>query len=602
MTARLPRRLFRLSVHWANRWIIRSSLRMAKLLQSMWQLGAAARFTLVAAFLVTVLAGLAHAPGVTPIASARLVALCQAGGFVLAWSVTLATSAQRHPLVLLTVSPWLIFYLVLVGGAVNGTPLAALPLLWLAWVLGRSLMGLRGALAPTASWAVASLMISYSLPGVSGLRRALGWSFPYTWLLTGITLFIAGGIVAVHRRARGDARAPGFGAVLAGSMAVCATIVVTASWINVGLTLDWIKTVTDDASAIVALLFMWTAGRFAEGAFSLTSWTLRQSARLVPSTLWTAAVLVTMAGATGQQLWATTASDPDGLTRFALATKATLGIVSMGLCAWWLRRRSLSTATLVLVTTSWFVGCSAVQGLHAYATATANSHQLPGEISGLGLMVVALGLAYEIGKRTKPDPADSGALYVPLGLTVTASTLALCLLLTSGPAWEMRKSLMILTGALHLGVPLAIARARRWIAGARPPSSLACLLFFSAGYGCALAVLAVEPRHSAALLVSVPALYLLLRLWERSQPETVPDAGALMGALFGGGLVAGWMMPYPPTLPFLPRPAWVDLLRDWGALGRPPVTLAHGLLLVVAWLTGGLLGWKRFAWQRSVTS
>jgi hypothetical protein len=377
---------------------------------------------------------------------------------------------------------------------------------------------------------------------------------------------------------------------------------VAAAWSDAGLTIEWIQTVVDDASAIVALLFMWTAGRFAEGAFSLTSWTLRQSARLVPSRLWTAAVLVTIGGVTVQQLWAIAAPDPDGLTRITVSAKAVIGVITMAFCAWWWRRRCVSTAKLVLAATSWFVGCTAVQGLHAFATATANSRQLPGDLSGLGLLIAVSGLAFEIGKWTKPDPADPGALYVPLGLTITASMLALCLLLASGPAWEMRKSLMILTGALHLGAPLAVARARRWMAGARPPSSPACLAFFAAGYGCALVVLTVEPRRAVALLVAVPVLYLMLRMRRRAQPETVPDGGALMGALFGGGLVAGWMMPYPPTLPFLPRPVWLDLLRNWGALGRPPLTAAHGLLLVVAWLAGGALGWMQFARRRSVAS
>ena len=50
------------------------------------------------------------------------------------------------------------------------------------------------------------------------------------------------------------------------------------------------------------------------------------------------------------------------------------------------------------------------------------------------------------------------------------------------------------------------------------------------------------------------------------------------------------MMPYPPTVPFIPVPAWMALLRDWGQLGRPPLTLTHAALVTAAWLLGAGVG------------
>lgn len=576
--------------------MLQAVVRFVKLARAVWALGPAERLTLVIAIAVAVVAGVARTPDPRLVSADRLVIFCETTGFVLAWSIGLATATQVHPVALLAASPWLIFYLVIVSGPVVGTPVAAVPLLWLAWSLCRSLVRVPRRWVFVITWAIAVALVSYPLPGVSGFRRALGWSFGSTWWFTGVLLFVAGLVLV---RVRGRAPMPRFGTMLTGSLLTSAALVVATTWRNAGQAVEGIELAFDDASAIVVLLFMWTSGRFAEEAFNLTSWTLRQSARLLPARLVPALVLSAMGAVTTLEVIRVAAPERDVLIRSVSAAHAIVGILSIGLFVWWWRRRTASTPRVLLLAISWLAGWGMLQGLLALATATAESRQVVGQLSGAGLVITAAGLAFDLGKMAHPSRHDvPEKLYLPLGSMTIASLSAVCLLLVAGDAWEMRRSLMVLTGALHLGIPMAVARAGRSMAGLRAPSTGPCLTFFATGYGCAIGILLLEPRQTWALLAAFPVLALLLRWVSRAHPSIGADGAALVGALFGGGLVGGWMMPYPPTLPFLPRPAWIELLRDWASLGRPPLTLAHAALLVSAWLVGALLGWMWFRRRR----
>lgn len=577
-------------------------VRFAQLGRAVWALGPAERFVLVMALGVAIVAGVARTPGLQRATADLLVTFCQGTGFVLAWSIGLATATAVHPVALLVAAPWLIFYLVIVSGPVIGTPVVAVPLLWLAWSLYRSLVRLPRRWVFVVVWAIAVALVSYPLPGVSGLRRALGSSFSLTWWLTGALLFVIGLVLARLRRSRMTA-APRFGAMLAGSLLSSAVLIGAATWQHPGQAAEGIELVFDDASAIVVLLFMWTSGRFAEETFTLTSWTLRQSARLLPVRLVPALVLLAIGAVTTFEVIRVAAPDRDALVWWSSATHAVLGILSAGVMVWWSLRRTLSTPRVLLLAISWIAGWGVLQGLLALATATAESRHVSGSLSGVGLVITAAGLAFDLGKMAHPSRHDvPEKLYLPLGSMTIACLSAVCLLLFAGEAWEMRRSLMVLTGALHLGIPMAVAHARRWISGMRTSSTGPGLAFSAAGYGCAIGILLIEPRQTWALLGAVPILILLLRWVSRAHPALGSDGAALMGALFGGGLVGGWVMPYPPTLPFLPRPAWIELLRDWASLGRPPLTSAHAVLLVSAWLSGALLGWIWFRRRRLTAS
>jgi hypothetical protein len=169
--------------------------------------------------------------------------------------------------------------------------------------------------------------------------------------------------------------------------------------------------------------------------------------------------------------------------------------------------------------------------------------------------------------------------------------------------WETSRQLMVLAGMLHLAVPLALYAS--WRRRVRPGTGLDTVprvMVFAAGYATALGILAVEPANPVALLAALPAVSAAMLVLGRTRPTLAPAAGALAGALFGGGLIAGWMMPYPPTIPFVPQPPWINALRDWGALGRPPLSGMHLSALVLAWTAGAGLGWLTTAWLRVLSA
>ncbi|MEI6667763.1 MAG: hypothetical protein WCP29_06370 [Acidobacteriota bacterium] len=524
--------------HYLRRFVIDPALRPFSLGRRAWRLGRAEQVALLLMAAFAALSGVATTRLLPAPLASTSVEVAHFGWMALAWSVALAAaSAQSGPLVLVLAGPWFVWYQVLVCSSLVATPWIAIPIAWvgaLAWMHVRALPRWR---ARAAWWLVISAGLGYAAAGPSGLRRALGWRVVDAQTLLASVLFGAGLLGCLARRARTPARGPTFSLSLVGALLAMGTAVTLAALRDWRGTVGWVDAVFSDASGIVVLFWLCVAGQFAAGLLHSTEWIIRRILRFLP-------LRAAHGGVLAQ-------------------------VVTWSAMAWLVPQALMATAQKVI---------------EARASSTV--------VASTGLMTIAIGLAFECGKlRRDWRHATDERIRIELGVLALVMACAIALSTTPGNLWETTRLLMILAGMLHLGVPLAmLEHADRF--GHESPALGVFARFgsFAAGYFAALMALVIDPRNPAMLLVGVPFLLVGLVLLRRSLPAAGPWNGAVAGALFCGGMVAGWMMPYPPTIPFIPAQALTAVLRDWGSLGRPSLSLQHFGLLAVAWVVGASSG------------
>lgn len=598
---RALRRVGRVAWYALRRFEIESRLSAVALARRVWSLGSAERFVLVTLFGLTGLAAATSLASLPPATAAALRTGADLGLFVLAWPVALAAAAsQRQPLVLALAGAWLVFYQVLVCGAWVGTPIAVLPIAWLGWMLFILLHNRPSQVVGLAAWLVAAAGLAYVSAGPSGLRRLLGWAPIDAQLLMWALLASAGiaGFVLVRPRRPDGA---GFGLAFWGGLAAVGLAVGLSSAKDVSGTAAGMRIVFSDAGAIVVLFWLWTAGRVAAEVVKLTEWTVRHGARLLPPRMVTVGVpLVILASLVAGRVWPSALEDRLDLAVYHALVWA--GIAALALLGWWalIGRRSSTRAILVLAwwTITWVVLHGVVTGSHDVVEA----HEDPSaRVVGFGLFAVAAGLMLELGKLAHDwRIATASRVRVCLALVALAVACAVALSATPGNEWETTRSLMVLVGMLHLGVPLALYET--WGRRARGPALdvVIRIVVFAAGYVAAMAVLAVDPQRVGMLFLALPGLVVTLLIVRRRQPGLHASGGALAGALFASGLVAGWMHPNLPTIPFVPL-TWPDLQH----VDKPLLSAFHLEIVGSAWAIGGALGWifvRRGSSRRHVLS
>jgi hypothetical protein len=589
--------------HYLERTEIDSVLRAGSFARRVWTIGVAERLVIAVLILPAAVGALAAWPRLAPPLGEHLLAWSHLGFMVVAWSVAVAAAAaQPTPLALALISPWLVFYQVLACGIWAGTPVAVIPTAWLAWVFWLKVVRVPSPRRRAWWWLAASAGLGYVGSGPSGLRRWLGCEVWQGQLLLCAILLVAGGAALMLVRKR---RWPplGFAHPLIGGLLTSGAAIAASAWRDWSFTVGWTRTVFLDANGVVILFWLWAAGSFAASSLRLAGWSLRRVVRLAPRGL----VVPGLAAAVGVvTLWRalrptqTAGGVMDGLV-FGGDLISTACVIA--LFAWWGLRRRLTPARATVVFIWWVVTGLVLRALRAGGLAMVTAYDRSGLVGGLGLLAIALGLAAELGKMER-DWAHASAerTRVQVGFVAVAVACAVVVATIPEGSWETVRLNMVLAGMLHLGIPLALYEPwRRRSASDRTLGTMPRVTVFALGYLTALFVLAVEPYRATSLLAAGPVLVLVLAVLAHARPHMRPAGGALAGALYGGGLIAGWMMPAPPTIPFIPRPMWVDTLRDWGALGHQPLSTQHLALLALAWALGALVGWLVFLAMRPST-
>jgi len=574
---------------------IEPRLRTVALVRRIWAQGAADRAVFIGLIGLTAAAVLASTPLVSEPLAAGLRGVARIGLFVTAWSVTLA--AASRPLTLVLVSPWLIFFSQIAFGVWNATPIAVVPAAWLGWTFFRMSAGESSRTSRIVWWMIAAFGLGYVTAGPSGFRKLLDLAHPEAphvlraQLVLG-ALLAAAGTVALHRTRGRPRPVRSFVFTLSGAV-VCIGFAAAASVMeHPNATIESIGEVFSVAASVVVLFWLWTAGSFAGASLKLTEWTIGRIAERLPRRAVRFGIPAVLAAATLAEWVAIRGPGPLSLGMIGALGHFWVGLASLTLMASWRLLGRLSTSRLIEILIWWIIAWIVCQGFANASDAVVASTS--GSLQGLSLAIVSLGLIFELAAmKSNWLNASTDQIRTHLGLVVIVVACAAALATVPGSQWPETRSLMVLYGMIHLGVPVAIYA--RWQQLCRPTSPLPVVTrvaVFAAGYLTALVALAVEPQHPVSLLLSVP--FLLCTLVVVRGPSLRRADGMLAGALFGAGLVSCWMWPHPPILPPFIARTWQQGLPDFQTFSHQPLTTAHAGLVLGVWLLGAGLGWLVF--------
>lgn len=586
-TRRSLRRFVRLAGRTLHKEFVDSRVRAFALVRRIWREGRAERAALLGLVVLTLAWGWAAAPAGAGAARGLLPIAAGVSLFALAWAVALAAAAAHpHPAVLFVAGPWLLFYQAIVAPGVLRTPLAVLPALWLLWIMLRRLLGVASRARGLAAWLVVTLWFAYMMAGPSGLRGWLGWPAIDAQLLVWSVL-AAAGLVAFSVARRADSDGPGFAHAFWGALAAAGVAVGVSAARRPEPTLQSVGLVFADAAGILVLFWMWAAGRVAASGVKSLEWLIRHTARLLPDGLTRPGAPVAIAAAlVALRVFAAPSIDRLEIAVFQAIVWA--GIAALGLVGWWAIEGRLTAGRSILVLAWWAVAYTGLTGIVSASRAAIAAHDVATPVvAAAGFLLLAAGLAVELGKLAKHwDSASPARVRGTLAMVVVAAACALALTTPRGNAWETTRTLMVLVGMIHLGLPLAIDETwGRRLAGRALETPLRVELV-AAGYASGVLVIVIDPQRPWALAAAVPLLVAAVVGLRRSRPDLPRPAGILAGVLFASGVVACWMHPNPPTIPFVPWAA----IPEGVPVDKPLLTAFHLVVVLGAWAVGALAG------------
>lgn len=512
--------------------------------------------------------------------------------FIIAWSAGLAAAAALAPLpILLLASVWLVFYHAQVTGWWIGTPVGVLAPAWVGWLVCRRCASLERRAAGLASWLLIAAGLSYVMAGPSGIRRWLDWGATDARLLVWMVLAMGGAIgFSRARRLAPPAFAPAFW----GSSLVSFIVLLPGLLDSRTSLADSLQLVFADAAAIVVLFWLWTSGRATAGAMRLAAWLLRYAGRLLPAdVVISGAPMIILGLLVASHLGPPASHDP--LLQVVDDLRVWTGLIAVGVLIWWRMRGSITRERVLLVGAWWWAGGALLNGIIDTSRSLISSHTDRLPLSGIAVAFVAVGLLMQLAGLSTQWATEGRARVLGVFALTTIFVASAVALSLHGNAWETVRLMTVMVGMLHLGLPLAayetLMLKRRSGASLEASEQIQMV---AAGYAAGLLTVLIAPQSVAVLILDAAVLSAALA-WLRSRhPQLQSADGSFAGILFASGLIAAWMHPQMPTIPFMPSIRLpLDVVVD-----KPLLSMQHVRVLAAAWATGAACGAVLFAWWR----
>ena len=582
------RRLLRIGWRTLRRVDLNARVRLFQFTARLWSDGLTVRLILIV-MVTVVLAASSSATWRGSSATVRLLAL----SFSVCWSVGLAAAATlAPPVVFLLASAWLVFYHAQLSAPWLGTPVAVIAPAWVGWLAFRRFGSIDCRAAGLAGWVLAAAGLSYVTAGPSGLRRWLGWESTEARLLVWLVLATAG-LFWFSRPWR--TRPPGFAPVFWGGCAL-SLVVMLPGLMGDGAALgDSLQLVFADSAAIVVLFWLWTSGRATAGALRLAAWLLRYFSRLLPvEAVASGAPLVILIVLVSSRPGLATPEDP--LLRALEMVRLWTGLSTVALLIWWRMTQGVTRARAIMAVACWWASVALLDGIRETSRSLIASHAEHLPLSGIAVALVAAGLVIELTGLSRHW--SSAARPRVLGvLTVTTVTVASAVALSMrGNVWETDRLMTVIVGMLHFGVPLAVYETLMMHRGGLGGlDALAQIQLVTAGYAAGLLTVLAAPQSAELLVVDAAVVVAAVAVLRWHHPDLRVADGSFAGILFSSGLIAAWMHPQMPTIPFIPGIRLpVDVVVD-----KPLLSPRHLGILATAWAVGALVGAGMFAaWRR----
>ena len=529
------------------------------------------------------------------------------------WAAAVAAAAALPVVGFAGAGLWLAWHGVSLMAPWAGTPLVALPVIWVLGVMLTMLAwkGPRHKAAWLVFWLVVAGLAGWVLAEMTGWNRLLGraggappWMGP---LIPGTIMAWAGvKLRPVLRRL--EWTEPTFGRVWIGGLAVMAVGLGASAFRDMTAAEGWAWGVVEASAPWAALAWFWLGGIFATFLAKGVSWATGpwmlgrapNGVRWILPSLWLGVTLLEwlathssggLAGALPQVVVQWVQSWPDRW-QMAIQAHAWTGVVVVILGLGFLRRGRESVQTLHRLNALWM---AALAGLAAVGDTLTGAVPPAGFPWGAGLLLL-IGLpALLAGLASGETKEARNAAPYQTGAVVCFAGTLLAMEWQSPVPWAVRAGPAALLGMIHLPLPFVLYG---WWTGGRKMngqlslSTQAWLIF--AGLLCVLPILHRDPWN-AAQLACCPVLWFAVLLWLRwRQPGLTMASGGLAGACLGSVTVAAWsrpalLLPEVPRFDWLNPPAVVFAPMDPGA-DRPFMDPWHFILFLVLTAAGAVLG------------
>ena len=530
------------------------------------------------------------------------------------WAAAVAAAAALPMVGFAGAGVWLAWHGVSLMAPWAGTPLVALPVLWVLTVALAMLAwkGPRHKGVWLAIWVVMAGLAGWALAEATGWNRLVGrtgGSPPWmAQLIPGAVLALSGARLRPVLR-RLEWTEPTFGRMWIGGLAVMAAGLGASAFRDLTAAEGWAWGVVEASAPWAALAWFWLGGVlgiFLVKGVALTTgpWVLgraRNGVRWMLPAFWLGVTLLEwlathssgqgLAGALPLVVVQWVESWPDRW-QMAVQAHAWTGVVVVVLGLGFLRRGRESVQTLHRLNALWV---AALAGLVVVGDSLPGAVFPAGFPWGAGLLLLVGLPAILIGMGSGETKEARNSAPYQIGAMVCFTGMLLAMEWQSPVPWAVRAGPAALLGMISLPLPVVLYgwwTGGHSMEGQLSPATQAWLIF--AGLLCVLPILHRNPWN-AAQLACCPVLWFSVLLWLRwRQPGLTTASGALAGAFLGSASAAAWsrpvlLLPEVPQFDWLNPPAAVLAEIDPGT-DRPFIDPWHFILFLVLTAAGAVLG------------
>ena len=545
---------------------------------------------------------------ITPPASITIIG---AALFALGWAYALSAATSLPLWGYLIVAAYLSWHGLFIGGSLAGTPLFALPMLWML------LLGWRIARNEPGRWRLWLLILclgaAYLTYGAFGLRRLFtgGWE-----ILAPITLGLIYFAALTNRYTL--QRFPKTDQLPKADRVFWLTLIVIGTFFALGIARDPTVAARNTLLTmrgllgVVDLFWLWLGAGLFQGAIGLGKWVTKESvaflsarvARVLFPLIWISVAVfgwiathdvpievAVFAHNLGLSDWVNTWNNPD---YWGVHYQVFASLIAVIILISLIVQRRWSNDKLAWLSGLWLAAYIGVVGFYSnfesFGTLEADAAAPLAFWTGLTLIG---GLVWEMAKSNADwSKASNGRIFALIAWLLLMLSVCVVTLGAGLPELVMEYTLYSFLGVIYLGLPLVAYDFVCERKGYKPVSMWKLLALFVIGVVSASLVLGIDPYAGAHFLI-VPIVWAigLQLVGQRLARLTSTLDGLVAGGALALGFVTFWMSPQILPIPFF------SLWQQWQdrymlvALNRPLLLDSQWWFTLIAVGAGMLIGW-----------
>lgn len=531
--------------------------------------------------------------------------------FALGWAFALTAASRWTAWGYFIVAAYLSWYALPIGGSLAGTPLFALPTLWMlfiGWRVARAAPGRR------RGWLLLMCLgASYLTYGAFGLHRLFDdFGEVLIVIVLGLIYFAALINSRTRRLFPPPDRLPQPDRVFVGTLVVAAVFFVAALWRDQAVVSSNTLLMMRSLLGVVDLFWLWLGAGLFQGAIGLGKWITKESipflttrvTRIVFPLVWIGVGIFSWIAThdlsletavfvhnIGLSAWVNTWNDPDYWGVYYQFYASVIAIIIMIVL---LVRRRWTNDRLAWLSGLWLAAYIGVVGFYSnfQAFGTLETDAAAPLTFYTGLTLIG-GLLWEFATNDADWlKASCWRIYGMIAFLLIMLSLSAAMLGAGLPELIIEYTLYSFFGVIYLGLPLVAYDLIGEREDYKPLSMWRLLALFVSGALSASLVLGIDPYAGPHFFIAPVSWALVLFLGGRRLARLTSTLdGLIAGAVLALGFVTFWMSPQVLPIPFF------SLWQEWqnryllATLNRPLLLDGQWWFTLIALGAGLLIGW-----------